>query len=382
MLTYDLATARTWAEINVDHILFNYRSALSELAPGVVHYTVLKANAYGLGAVPIAKILYAEGARLYAVSCVMEALELSRALPPDVDILVMGETMPAEMELSLLRGIVSTVFRVETARMLSEMAVRMGVTARIHCKVDTGLHRLGFSVEEAAGGIAEVIALPNISFEGMFSHLQRRSPAHDRLQSERLVQVRDELLALGITVPRLHLLDSIGMWRYPENQFNAVRDAAFIVGHTPHDYPRPDQIRFSLAFKTRIVRIHDAEAGVCLGYDADHPLEKPTRVATLCVGYADGYPRAMSHVGEVDIHGKRAKVLGVVCMDLMMVDIGDIPEAAVGDVAIMIGGSIGIWDYSGFSGGYNNEYLCMLTRRVPRVYIKGGHVVDIVGYME
>lgn len=179
----------------------------------------------------------------------------------------------------------------------------------------------------------------------------------------------------------LHLLDSIGMWRYPEYQFDAVRDAAFLLGHTPRDYQRPERIRFSLSLKTRIVRVHDAEAGECLGYDADHPLEKRTRVATLCAGYADGYPRAMSFVGQVEVRGKRAAVLGVVCMDLVMVDVTGIPEAAVGDVVTLLGGSIGIWEYSGFSGGYNNDYMSMLSRRVPRVYIKGGEVIDIAGYL-
>lgn len=383
MLTYEMATARTWAEINVDDILFNYYSALRELKKGVRHFTVLKANAYGLGAVPLAKILYREvGSRLFAIACVAEALELRRALPGDAVILVLGETMPAEMETALQNDIAVNLFSIETAKTLSRMAVRLGKTARFHSKVDTGLNRLGFSMADAVDGIAEITALPNLRFEGLFSHLQRRSPEHDRLQAERLLAVRDGLAARGIHIPMLHLVDSIGMWRYPEYQFDAVRDAAFIMGHTPRDYPRPENIRFAMALKTRIIRVFEAEAGECLGYDADHPLTKRTRVATLCVGYADGYPRAMSHVGEAEIHGKRASVLGVVCMDLMMVDVSDIPEAEVGDVVTLMGGSIGIHEYAGFSNGYCNEYMAMVSRRVPRIYIQGGKVIDIVGYME
>ncbi len=381
MLTYELATARTWAEIDVDNILFNYKNALSELKPSVRHFTVLKANAYGLGAAQIGRILYGEGARLFAVACVAEAKELSDALPGPADILVMGETMPAETELALSLGILSTLSSFDTAKRLSDTAARLGVTARVHCKVDTGLHRLGFSMDEAAREIARLAALPNLAFEGLFSHLQRRSPDFDREQGARLVRVRDELKRAGVAVPMTHLLDSIGMWRYPENQFDAVRDAAYIVGHTPRDYLRPENLRFALSFKTRIVRVFDVEAGECLGYDSEHPVTRPTRVATLCVGYADGYPRAMSHCGQVEIRGRRAKVLGVVCMDLVMVDVGDIPDARVGDAVTLIGGSISIWEYAGFSKGYNNEYLTLLTRRVPRVFLKGGKVYEIAGYM-
>ncbi|MDL2318770.1 alanine racemase [Eubacteriales bacterium OttesenSCG-928-A19] len=381
-MTIEWATARTWAEIDLDKVLFNYRNALAELGPGVRHYVVLKANAYGLGAVGLAKALYGEGARLFAVACAQEALELADVLPPDADILIMGVTMPPEMD-AILRApsIVPSIMSLDSARAFSEKAGELGRVLRYHCKVDTGLHRLGFATEEAVDAIAHIHTLPHLTLEGVFSHVQRRSPEHDRLQAERLYAVRDGLASRGIDVPLLHLLDSIGMWRYPEFQMDAVRDAAFLVGHTPQDYPRPENIRFSLAFKTRIVRIHDAPAGVCLGYDSEHPLEAPTRVATLCVGYADGYPRAMSHRAEVEIHGKRARVLGVVCMDLVMVDVGHIPEAAVGDEVLLLGGGIDIWTYAGFCDGYNNECIAAIGRRVPRVYVKGGRVVEVAEYM-
>ncbi|HIQ63707.1 MAG: alanine racemase [Christensenellales bacterium] len=382
MLSYARATARTWAEIRVEDVVNNHQAALSELAPGVRHVSVLKANAYGMGAVGTAEILYADGERLFAVACVEEALELRRALPDDAYILVMGETMPAEVAVSVSNRIASTVFRLETARALSEEAVRQGVQVHVHCKVDTGLNRLGFGTAEAAEAVQAVLRMPNLVYDGLFSHLQRRSPEHDRLQAERLWQVDRQLREAGIATPMLHMLDSIGMWRYPQYQFNAVRDGAFALGHTKLDYQHPEKLRLALSFKTRIVRIHDVPAGECCGYDADHPMTKDTRVATLCVGYADGYPRAMSEVGQVEIHGKRARVLGVVCMDLTMVDISEIPEAQVGDVATLLGGSIGIHEYAGFSQGYANEYTAMISRRVPRVYLKGGEPVKIVGYLE
>lgn len=366
------ATARTWAEVDLDTVAANYHSALAELGPGVLHYCVLKANAYGLGAVALGRRLLAEGARQFAVACAAEALELRRALGGDCAILVMGVTMPPEVEAVIGGRITPTVTSLAEARRLSEMAVRRGVTVPVHCKVDTGLNRLGMTVAEAPAVIAEIVSLPGLSFEGLYSHLQRRSPEHDRLQARRLLTVRDALIARGVRVPLLHLLDSIGMWRYPESQFDAVRGAAYLVGHTPQDYARPEALRLAISLYTRIVRIHDVPAGECLGYDDEHPLPTPRRVATLCVGYADGYPREMSHVGEVEIHGRRAKVLGTVCMDLMMADVSGVPQAAVGDVVTLLGGSIDIWTYTGFYGGYNNLALSQISRRVPRVYLQGG----------
>lgn len=376
-----LATARTWAEIDLDHILYNYQHAIAELRPGVQHFVVLKANAYGLGAAAVGRALHAQGARLFAVACAAEALELREALPPEADILIMGPTMPPEIEPVLRAGIMPTLFTPDAARQVSEAAGALGVTARVHCKVDTGLNRLGFMPAGAADAIEAISRLPQLSLQGLFSHLQRRSPEHDRLQAQRLKAVYDALVSRGVSVPMLHLLDSIGMWRYPESQFDAVRDAAYLFGHTPKDYPRPENLRFALSLKTRIARIETIAAGECLGYDCDHPLQADTRVATLCAGYADGYPRSMSFRGEVEIHGRRARVLGVVCMDLMMVDIGDIPEAAVGDEVILLGGSIDIWTYAGFCGGYNNECLSMISRRVPRVYLQDGQVKEIVRYL-
>ncbi len=381
-MTYELATARTWAEIDVDRILFNYRNALGELSPGVAHFSVLKANAYGLGSVPIAKVLYAEGARLFAVACMAEAVELGKALPGDVTILIMGEIFPAEYDLLFKYPIQPTLFSLEAAKAISAKAAALGKTTGFQCKVDTGLNRLGLSTSEAVEVVTQITSLPGLRFDGLFSHLQRRSPDHDRKQAERLMSVRDGLLEKGIAVPMLHLLDSIGMWRYPTYQMNAVRDAAFILGHTPKDYPRPDHIRFALSIKTRIVRVFWADAGECLGYDSEHPLTERKRVATLAIGYADGYPRAMSHVGQTEIHGKRAKVLGVVCMDLAMVDVTDIPEAQVGDIATLLGGTIGIHEYAEFSNGYCNEYMTLISRRVPRVYLQDGKVVEIVFAMD
>jgi len=381
MQTYELATARAWAEIDVSKVVSNYYGALSEIASGVSHFAVLKADAYGFGAVPMAKILHGEGCRLFAFACVSEAAEVARALPRGVGLLVMGDTAEAEMALVFEHGLTPTIYSLEKARLFSQKATALGRELRFHCKVDTGLNRLGFSAGEAVQEIGRAARLPGLRLEGVFSHLQRRSAAHDRLQAERLLAVSCALSAMGVDAPMLHILDSIGMWRYPEYQLGAVRDGAYLYGNTPKDYQRPEKIRCPIALKARVLRVFEAAAGECVGYDADHPLPENTRVATLAIGYADGYPRAMSHVGQVEIHGKRAPIIGTVCMDLTMVDISAIPETRVNDIAVCLGGSIGIHEYAGFSDGYANEYLSRLSRRVPRVYVKDGRVVDVVTYL-
>lgn len=380
-MSYDLATARAWAEIDVSKVLSNYRSALSELAPGISHFAVLKANAYGFGAIAMAKILYGAGCRLFAFSCVPEAVEVGRALPNDAGLLVMGDTAEAELLLVVEHGIIPTIYSFEKARLFSEKAVALGREIRFHCKVDTGLNRLGFSMDEAATEISRIAKLPGLRLEGVFSHLQRRSGAHDRLQAERLLSVSRTLSDMRIYVPMLHMLDSIGMWRYPEYQMNAVRDGAYLYGNTPKDYQSPEKIQCPITLKARVLRVYDVEAGACVGYDANHPLPEKTRAAVLAIGYADGYPRAMSHLGQVEIHGKRAPVIGTVCMDLTMVNISNIPETRVNDEAILLGGSIGIHEYAAFSDGYANDYLSRLSRRVPRIYVRDGKVIDIVTYL-
>lgn len=381
MLTYQMATARTWAEINLDHLLHNYHMALGLLGEKTRHFSVLKANAYGLGAVPVAKALYEEGARVFAMACVSEALELRHALPEDAEIFVMSEAGDAEIPWAVESGFVLTVFSLEKAKKISEEAVRRNRKVRIHCKVDTGLHRLGFPWEAAVEEISKVCELPGLEYAGLFSHLQRRSPEFDMEQARRLEEIRDRLLARGIQTPLLHLVDSIGMWRYPQYQFDAVRDAAFLIGSTREGFEKRQELKFALTFKTRVIRVHWAKAGETLGYDGQRPLKRDTRVATLSVGYADGYPRGMSGCAQVEIGGKRAPLLDGVCMDLCCADVTELPEVQVGDEVILLGSSISLNEYAGFAGLYGNEVITMISRRVPRIYIRNGETTHIEGYL-
>ena len=175
----------------------------------------------------------------------------------------------------------------------------------------------------------------------------------------------------------VHALDSIGMVRYPQDHMDAVRTGAWLYGVYPKRYEHPEESQLALTVKTRIAQIHRVPFGECLGYDETHPVNRDSVVATLSAGYIDGYPR-LNSAGEVEVCGKRAPVVGLVCMDQMMVDITDIPEAAEGDIVTLLGGTIGVDEYAEWGGLNRNESLARTGKRVPRIYLEDGEVVNIV----
>ena len=179
----------------------------------------------------------------------------------------------------------------------------------------------------------------------------------------------ETLSAAGFVPDMVHVLDSIGLVRYPEWQYQAVRVGALLYGNPPRDFEKADQVQPAARFITRVVRVDRVQAGECVGYDDHHPLEKDALVATLAVGYADGYPRAMSYCGSVEIHGKRAKNIGLICMDQMMVDVTDIEDVRPGDQAVLLGGGITLREYADVGHMNRNEVTAIIGKRVPRVYL-------------
>lgn len=372
------AMARCWAEIDLDKLLDNYRNAQSEIVNGARIIPVLKANAYGMGALPVARALASAGASLFAVAAFREAMELKAGLKADV--LVMGMTGDAELWEAVDNGVIVTLFGVHQARLLSEAAQKLQKPARVHLKIDTGLHRLGFAPDEAVGQIQEIARMRGIQIEGMYSHLALRNEEEDARQFERLTSVQRALEEKGISVGMMHLDDSIGMVRHPEYQLDAVRIAAYLFGVTPYRYAHPEKVNAICTLKARIADIHWVEAGECVGYDEDHPLKRKSRVATLCAGYVDGFPR-VAEVGSVEILGRRAPVVGLVCMDQMMVDVTDIPEAAPGGEAILLGSSIKVDELASWAHLNRNEAYARINRRVPRIYRQAGKADFVVDYM-
>ncbi len=376
MISYEEATSRCWAEVDLGRLVKNYQNALKHLSASTQLICVLKADAYGLGAPMVAKRLWQEGQRIFAVASYNEAAEIRKVLP-ECEILILGLCGEAQLVHAVEDGMLLTVFSQKYADLVIRAAEAVCKKARIHIKLETGLNRLGFETEEAADAVENIVNSGKVVLEGLFTHLALRDKESDREQIDLLTGVREALMERGITIPMVHALDSIGMVRYPNDHLDAVRTGAWLYGVYPRRYEHPEESQLALTVKTRIAQLHNVSAGECLGYDETHPVQRDSVVATLSAGYIDGYPR-LNSVGEVEILGKRAPVVGLVCMDQMMVDVTDIPEAQEGDVITLLGGSIGVDEYAEWGKLNRNESLARTGKRVPRVYMENGQVVEII----
>ena len=374
-ISFEEAVSRCWAEVDLTRLVTNYRNALAHLRPGVRLICVLKADAYGLGAPVVAERLWREGQRLFAVASYNEAAQLRRALP-DCEVLILGLVGQAQLPAAIRAGMLLTVFSERYALAVTDASAQVALPARVHFKVETGLNRLGLAPALAPEIITRALEGGHIRMEGLFTHLALRGAQEDRRQLDLLIACRDALRARGIVVPMTHALDSIGMVRYPDDQLDAVRTGAWLYGVYPRGYAHPEESRLAMTVKTRVAQLHDVPAGACLGYDETHPLARDSRIATLSAGYIDGYPRLNSR-GAVEIRGRRAPVAGLVCMDQMMVDVTGIPDVCEGDEVILLGGTIGVDEYADTAQLNRNESLARTGRRVPRVYLENGRVVQI-----
>ena len=371
------AMGRAWMEVDEDALIYNYRLAKSLCQEDTAFICVVKANAYGLGLRRTVQTLHEAGAAWFAVAAPEEAYIVRRAVP-DAHILLMGPAGEAELPFLIKEEISLTVGTVLDAERASNAAAALHKKALVHVKLDTGLHRLGFTNAKEALKIKD---LPGLIFEGIYSHLALRSREQSMEQERQFTAFADELAAGGLRPPMRHLVDSIGLTRYPEWQMGAVRVGAFLYGNVPVSWDRFSEGKNVVTFKARVTRVDWVKAGEGVGYD-DTSLSRDTRVATLSVGYIDGYPRCLSHKGFVALHGNRAPVLGLVCMDQMMIDVTDIPEAREGDTVTLLGGEIDLREYAKWGDLNRNECLGVIGRRVPRVYFRDGKIVYVAAEMD
>jgi len=411
-------TRSTRLEVDLDAIAHNLSELVRLLDAGPVSPSrsprkrpliaaVVKANAYGMGAAALAPTLVEGGADLLAVACLPEALELRRVLP-GARVLIMGHTPDEYLSLAVEKGIAVTIFDLRQARILSRAAAELRREAIAHAKIDTGMNRLGLKPgPEAPELLAAMSRLTGLRIEGAFSHLALRDRDSDRRQFELFGELLAEAAALGAEFPIKHICDSIGMMRYPEYRLDMVRVGAFLYGVKPLRTPLGEsvEIRAPFALATRISRIRKLAEGEGVGYDATFIAPAGgSRIATLPIGYADGYMRCLSNKAQVLIRGKRAPVVGLICMDQLTVDVGGIPEAEEGDEVLLLGrrarrpgsadapgpadaesaasGEIGVLELANWAGTNRNEIISAIGRRVPRVYLRGGSIVGSVDYLE
>lgn len=372
--------------IDLDAIRHNIR-AVHERA-GVPVMAIIKADAYGHGAVEIARHINGDCA-FFGVSSILEALELRQA-GIEKPILILGYTPVAAFPEAIRQGIRPAIFRYEDALALSQAATALGMTAKFHIAVDTGMSRIGFQVTpEEADICARIAALPNVEAEGLFSHLATADCAdltRARHQAALFDQFDEMLHSRGVTIRLRHLDNSAGVMNF-HCKYELVRSGIVTYGMYPSAEVDPSvlDLRPALRWESRITHLKTLEPGREIGYGGTYTTTRPTRVATVPVGYADGYRRNLSGRFYVLIRGKKAPILGRICMDQMMVDVTEIPDAALNDTVVLVGKSgdlnISVEEIAAQGDSFNYEFVCGISRRVPRVYLLGGEVFHSVLYL-
>ncbi len=365
----------TWVELDLDAIAHNCELLAAAAGPDVEVMVVLKADAYGHGAVRVAHTVLAHGARRLGVACLSEAIALREA-GIEAPILVLGYLPPWQARPALLHRVTCTVFSEDVVEALSAAAQDLRTMARVHLKVDTGMGRLGLFPEQVPDFLARVGHLPGIVWEGIFTHFSvADDPDEDPYTEEqirRFVALLEDLEHRGYHFPLVHAANSAGLLRFPKARFNLVRPGISLYGLRPSpDVQLPPGFRPALRFKTTVAQVKTFPPGASIGYGRAYRTETERRIAVLPVGYADGFRRGPRHWGEVLIRGKRAPIVGRVCMDYTMVDVTHIPGVRPGDEVVLIGRQgdeeITVEEVAERLGTIAYEVVCQILARVPRL---------------
>ena len=374
---------RIYAEVDLGRIEENMKAMKEHLRPGTKMYGVVKTDAYGHGAVPVARTIdrFVCG---YAVATVDEGLKLRRH-GIEKEILSLGPVSAGRYQECLENDISLPVFEYRRAKELSDAAVAEGKTAKIHIAVDTGMSRIGlFPDEGSVETIKEIAELPDLRIAGMFTHFARADEADKTNAGEQYRRFRefcDDVKAAGVAVPVCHCSNSAGIVELPDFNMDAVRAGITIYGMYPSDEVKKDRVPLkpALGLKSFVTYVKEIGPGEEISYGGTYVTERTMRVATVPVGYGDGYPRSLSNRGYVLICGKRAPILGRVCMDQFMVDVTDIPGVDVDTPVTLIGKDgdeeITMERLAELCGGFHYEMVCDIGKRVPRVYYRNGKVV-------
>ena len=374
---------RVQADINLDAIYQNVVNAKKLLRPGTKIMAVVKADGYGHGAVETAGVLDSI-VDAYGVAILEEGIELRQAgfTKP---VLILGFTPEQQYAAMIEYNITATVFQYDMAQKMSSAALKAGKKAHIHIALDTGMGRIGFKQDDKSLEIIKQIAgLKGISVDGCFTHFARmdeKDKTKAKLQFERYLSFVKRIEDAGIELPVKHVSNSAGIIEMQETNLDMVRDGISVYGMYPSDEVCKDRLELvpAMEIKAYVSFVKTLDAGSEIGYGGTFTTTRETRVATIPVGYADGYPRALSGKGHVLIHGKRARILGRVCMDQFMVDVTDIDNVKEGDVATLAGHDgnayISIEEISEMAYSFNYEFVCDIGKRVPRVYYKNGKAV-------
>ncbi len=371
----------TRAEINLDNLNYNIGVLRQELGPDVEPMAIIKADAYGHGAVMMMGYMMKYGLRYFGVASLNEALELRRA-HKDGEILVLGLSPDHLLHYGAENNIIQTICSLRQAKRLSEDCSRLGITGRIKIKVDTGMHRLGFApTEENMDVVADIAKLPNLKLDGIFSHLALETHDDDYRQWARFQQFIDGCEKRGVTFPLKSIDDGIGAIRYPEMRYNMVRPGSFFYGFNPHI----PTLRPVMELKSEIVHLQVLPAGEGIGYGLDDKADHDRVIATLPFGYVDGAPRALSHYqGWCSVKDVKCPIVGLMCMDQAMIDVSDVPDVQIGDEVVVFSQEHNAMTYpegAKITNFNRNGLQAALARRVPKVYFEEGKEVAYRDYL-
>jgi alanine racemase len=375
-----------WAEINLDAIGENIRTFRHHIPEGTKVMAVVKADGYGHGAYQVADRALREGAEWLGVALLDEALELRKkgiAAP----ILVLSSFPERGISLAIQYDITITVYQLEMLLKIEREAAKQQKKVRIHIKVDTGMGRIGMrTTDELRAFIAAAQKCRWIEIEGMFTHFataDEEDTAYTQQQLAKYQAFVDDIASQGIHIPLLHTNNSAAAMFYPKQSRHIIRLGISLYGQYPSGYAKTTNLLLTPAFqwKARLSHVKQVPVGTKVSYGATYETKKDAVIATIPVGYADGYNRHLSNKGYVLIKGQRAPIVGRVCMDQFMVDVTHIPDVSVGEEAVLIGRQgneeISVDEMADWLSTINYEVTCMVSKRVPRVYYENGSVVSI-----
>ena len=381
---------RTWAEIDLDALKFNIGEIRKITDKNAMVMAVVKADGYGHGAVECSKLLLENGADRLAVSCFDEAIQLRRA-GIDAPILILGASFDEETDAIVENDITACVFSYDFAKELSESAKKYSKTAKIHIKIDTGMSRIGYVAadddERVVDEIIKISQLPNIELEGVFSHLSTADEAdgeYTMLQFKRFCSLCEMIEKRGLNIPVKHIANSAAIMMYPKMHLDMVRAGIIIYGLYPSDEVDKSRLKLKrvMRLKSRITMIKELMENRGVSYGKMYITERKTKVATVPVGYADGYTRMLNGKAKMIANGTPVDVIGKICMDQCMIDVTNVHNIKAGDEVVIFGADTVTADTLAKNiGTINYEIVCMISKRIPRIYIKDGRTVRTLNYL-
>ena len=387
---------RTWAEVDIDNIKHNFREIKNKLNPETKLLCVLKADAYGHGSEFLVREYEKLGADFFGVSNLDEAMQLRKA-GANKPILIFGYTPSECADILANNNISQAVFSLEYAKRLQKECKNKGVKVKAHLKIDTGMSRIGFFAQNDEGcrksinEILEINTMPEIEIEGMFTHFSVADDiTHEKdytlTQINNFKNVIKNLESKGLHIPIKHCCNSGGIINFPDMHLDMVRAGVILYGLYPsEEIIGKIDLKPAMSLKTVISQVKVIPKGTSVSYGRTFIASENTKVASVAIGYADGYSIKFSNNSEMIVRGKRAKILGRVCMDQLMLDVSDIDGVSEGDVVTVFGRDgknyISVDELAKSIGTINYEIVCLIGKRVPRIYIENGEVIGNVSYI-